>query len=139
MREHQWLYGTILGTVFWLKVLFFIWVQMMIRWSFLRFRYDQIQTLGWKILLPLGLFNVFATGALVLWDPSLRALALFGILQLGVLVALTVSPTKDDEEPEHKHGASAPHGPALPASSHAAHAGAAPAGAHASAATASSH
>nr|AAT00613.1 NADH ubiquinone oxidoreductase subunit [Myxococcus xanthus DK 1622] len=55
MQEHGWLLGTILGTVFWLKVLFLIWVQLLIRWTFPRFRYDQIQSLGWKILLPLGL------------------------------------------------------------------------------------
>nr|WP_245919993.1 complex I subunit 1 family protein [Melittangium boletus] len=126
MREHGWLYGTVLGTVFWLKVLFFIWVQMMIRWSFLRFRYDQIQTLGWKILLPLGLINVFATGALVLWDPSLRALAIFGILQILALVALTITPDKE-EAPEPKGH--------LPA----AHAETPSAAVHASASTASSH
>ena len=52
MQEHGWLYGTILGTVFWLKVLLLIWLQLVIRWTFPRLRYDQIATLGWKILLP---------------------------------------------------------------------------------------
>ncbi|WP_434380987.1 complex I subunit 1/NuoH family protein [Melittangium boletus] len=136
MREHGWLYGTVLGTVFWLKVLFFIWVQMMIRWSFLRFRYDQIQTLGWKILLPLGLINVFATGALVLWDPSLRALALFGILQILVLVGLTIRPEAEDTEHTGHTGAPAP---GLPAGTHAAHADTPSAAAHARASTAASH
>ncbi len=136
MREHGWLYGTVLGTVFWLKVLFFIWVQMMIRWSFLRFRYDQIQTLGWKILLPLGLINVFATGALVLWDPSLRALALFGILQILVLLGLTLRPESEDTEHPGHTGA---HAPGLPAGTHAAHADTPSAAAHARASTAASH
>ena len=136
MREHGWLYGTVLGTVFWLKVLFFIWVQMMIRWSFLRFRYDQIQTLGWKILLPLGLINVFATGALVLWDPSLRALAIFGILQILVLVGLTLRPEAEDTEHPGHTGAPAP---GLPAATHAAHADTPSAAAHARASTAASH
>ncbi|NTX57651.1 complex I subunit 1 family protein [Myxococcus sp. CA039A] len=109
MQEHGWLYGTILGTVFWVKVVFLIWVQLVIRWTFPRFRYDQIQTLGWKILLPLALVNVFVSGALVLWDPSLRALAVVGMLEIGVLVVLTM--TKKAEAAEGgAHGAHGAHG-----------------------------
>src|SRR5581483_2269412 len=68
--QHEWVWGTLLGTVFWLKIIVLCWVQLIIRWTFPRFRYDQIQTLGWKMLLPAGLINLFVTGALVLWDPS---------------------------------------------------------------------
>ena len=32
-----------------------------------RFRYDQIMTLGWKILLPLSLANLLITGFVMLW------------------------------------------------------------------------
>ncbi len=39
----------------------FIWV----RWTFPSFRYDQTQHLGWKILLPLALLNIFITATLV--------------------------------------------------------------------------
>lgn len=85
------LLGTILGTCFLLKVIFLCWVQLAVRWTVVRFRYDQLQTLGWKILLPLGLVNVFVTGALILWDPSLRLLALFGLVVIGAVLALTVS------------------------------------------------
>ena len=90
-KENPWLFGTLLGTVFWIKVVLLCWAQLMIRWTFPRFRYDQIQALGWKRLLPIGLANVFLTGALILWDPSLRALAIVGILEIATLLILTFS------------------------------------------------
>jgi NADH-quinone oxidoreductase subunit H len=52
--------------VFFGKVVFFIWLQMIIRWTLPRFRYDQIMKLGWKILLPLSLANILVTGLVIL-------------------------------------------------------------------------
>ncbi len=97
-RENGWVWGALLGTVFWVKVIVLCYVQLAIRWTFPRFRYDQIQTLGWKILLPLGLANLFVSGALVLWDPSLRLLALVGLLELGAVFVLTLT-SKEPSEP----------------------------------------
>jgi len=48
------------------KVVFFCWLQIMIRWTLPRFRYDQLMRLGWKGLLPLGLVNIAATAAIIL-------------------------------------------------------------------------
>ena len=48
------------------KVVFFIYLQMIIRWTLPRFRYDQIMKLGWKILLPLSLANILVTGLVIL-------------------------------------------------------------------------
>ena len=50
---------------FWL--FFFIWV----RWSVPRFRYDQLMYLGWKVLLPLALLNVVITAVLVKLFPNI--------------------------------------------------------------------
>ncbi len=43
------------------KVVFFCWLQILLRWSVPRFRYDQVMRLGWKMLLPLALLNVVVT------------------------------------------------------------------------------
>ncbi|MBN1945496.1 MAG: NADH-quinone oxidoreductase subunit NuoH [Bradymonadales bacterium] len=49
------------------KVLFLCWLQLQIRWTYPRFRYDQIMTLGWKVLLPLSLANLAVTGIVLQW------------------------------------------------------------------------
>jgi NADH-quinone oxidoreductase subunit H len=41
-------------------ILFFMWV----RWSWPRFRYDQLMNLAWKVMLPLGLVNLVALAIL---------------------------------------------------------------------------
>jgi len=46
------------------KIVFFLWLQMLVRWSLPRFRYDQIMHLGWKIMLPLALVNLVVTAGL---------------------------------------------------------------------------
>jgi NADH-quinone oxidoreductase subunit H len=48
-----------------LKVLFFCWLQVLTRWTYPRFRYDQIMDLGWKVLVPLGVLNVLVTGLIL--------------------------------------------------------------------------
>jgi NADH-quinone oxidoreductase subunit H len=40
----------------------FVWV----RWTFPRFRYDQLMRLGWKVLLPLAILNLLAVAAMTL-------------------------------------------------------------------------
>ncbi len=54
------------GALF-LKAFMFIFFFMWVRWTIPRFRYDQLMDLGWKVLIPLALLNMFVTGAVILW------------------------------------------------------------------------
>ena len=49
------------------KVIAFIFLFMWVRWTIPRFRYDQLMHLGWRILIPLALFNMLATGGFILY------------------------------------------------------------------------
>jgi len=61
--------GSVLSGIFWflLKtyavVFFFMWV----RWTYPRFRIDQLLNVSWKILLPVSLANLLLAGLLVAW------------------------------------------------------------------------
>ncbi|MBI5513080.1 MAG: NADH-quinone oxidoreductase subunit H [Deltaproteobacteria bacterium] len=58
---------------FLLKVLLLVFLQLQIRWTLPRFRYDQIMKLGWRVLLPAALVNVLATGTILLFLQAGRA------------------------------------------------------------------
>jgi NADH-quinone oxidoreductase subunit H len=62
----HWIVIVIQVLFFILKIIVFIWFQLMIRWSLPRFRYDQLMKLCWKGLLPLSLLNILAMGAFIL-------------------------------------------------------------------------
>ena len=48
------------------KVFFFIFLFMWVRWTIPRFRYDQLMNLGWKVLIPMSLINMIVTAAVIL-------------------------------------------------------------------------
>lgn len=51
---------------FLLKLVFFCWLQLLIRWTLPRFRFDHLLRLGWRELLPLALLNVVVTAFVML-------------------------------------------------------------------------
>ncbi len=55
--------------VFWfcLKVFFFMFLYVWVRWTVPRFRYDQLMAFGWKIMLPLAVANIVVTALIVAW------------------------------------------------------------------------
>ncbi len=48
-----------------IKVFFFCWLQILLRWTYPRFRYDQLMDFGWKLLIPLSLINIVATAIIM--------------------------------------------------------------------------
>ena len=77
------------------KILFICVVQVFIRWTLPRFRYDQLMRLSWRMLLPLSLFNVMATATVILAIQSFgpqaqEAIATLAQLSMALLVALSL-------------------------------------------------
>jgi NADH-quinone oxidoreductase subunit H len=105
-------FGAIGAGAFLAKMIVLMWLQLVIRWLLPRFRYDQVQKLCWKILLPAALVNIFVTGAAILIDPSLQLLAWIGlatIIVIGVLVGVTGrSASAHDASPVHGGHGTAP-------------------------------
>jgi NADH-quinone oxidoreductase subunit H len=61
----SWLVTVFQVLAFNIKVVFFCWLQILIRWTYPRFRYDQVMDMGWKGLLPLSLVNIILTAILL--------------------------------------------------------------------------
>ena len=64
----QFLPSELMSGIVWygLKVLIVINFFILLRAAIPRPRYDQLMSLGWKILLPLSLLNILITGAILL-------------------------------------------------------------------------
>ncbi len=59
--------GTLISIgAFVVKVLILLFIYIWVRWTLPRFRYDQLMGLGWKVLIPLALFNIFITAVVCL-------------------------------------------------------------------------
>jgi NADH-quinone oxidoreductase subunit H len=86
---------------FFAKTIALMWLQLTIRWLLPRFRYDQIQKLCWKILLPAALANIFVTAAVLLIDPTMKLLAWVGVAQLVVIAAVTAAAGRAAPEESH--------------------------------------
>jgi NADH-quinone oxidoreductase subunit H len=116
------LYGAVCATAFLAKVILLTWLQLIIRWLLPRFRYDQIQALCWKLLLPGALINIFVTGAAVLVDPSLELLAWIGIVEIVAMAAITLAVSRPQGAAHghdaHGHGHDDAHGHAAHAAGH---------------------
>ena len=60
MPDAHWSLGFL---AFMAKTSIFLFLFVWVRWTLPRFRFDQLMRLGWKVMLPLALFNLLLTGA----------------------------------------------------------------------------
>jgi len=80
-----WWKSVITLIMFLIKVLFFLFVFMWVRWTLPRFRYDQLMSLGWKFMLPLALAYITIMAAAVL---GLDALGVSRTAHLGGVIPI---------------------------------------------------
>jgi len=73
------------------KVLFLCWLQLTIRWTLPRFRYDQLMKLGWRMLLPASLINILITGLLVLVAQGMSEAAQHGLARAAELTQVVIA------------------------------------------------
>jgi NADH-quinone oxidoreductase subunit H len=64
LPEGVWWAAIIGHAVLMTKILLLCLLQITIRWTLPRFRFDQLMNLGWKLLLPASLINLVITAIL---------------------------------------------------------------------------
>jgi NADH-quinone oxidoreductase subunit H len=62
-------FGPALAGLFWfsLKVIIFLYCFLWFRWTWPRYRYDQLMKIGWQFLLPLAIANMIVTAVVVMF------------------------------------------------------------------------
>lgn len=88
----DWLQAVVPTVYFVLKTFVFVFVFVWLRGTLPRLRYDRLMDLGWKVLLPIGLFWVMATGAIVVLQQTVdRSLVIrWALIAFAVFAVLFV-------------------------------------------------
>ncbi|HEY2841672.1 MAG TPA: complex I subunit 1 family protein, partial [Pirellulales bacterium] len=104
-----WLTALLRVAVLLTKVFGMIIFFMLVRWSWPRFRFDQLMSLAWKVMLPLGMVNLAIMAVVVEYQSQImRALggsqaalvaAMWAIAIFAWVVAGLVSPLSTDNRP----------------------------------------
>jgi NADH-quinone oxidoreductase subunit H len=106
-NEVTWFTAIMRVLVLSIKVLGVILFFMMARWSWPRFRFDQLMTLSWKVMLPLGLVNLVAVAALVEYQQARGgtdwpdAAVMWGVAVATWIAAGVIAPLAGDNQPRN--------------------------------------
>ena len=86
---------------FLLKLFAILYLLMWVRATLPRFRYDRLMAFGWKVLIPVGLVWVMATGAIVILPQEYgkkQLLIGLAVLAAALIVAMLFWPSKKEQE-----------------------------------------
>jgi NADH-quinone oxidoreductase subunit H len=90
------------------KVLLVILFFMLVRWSWPRFRFDQLMALAWKVMLPLGLVNLVTIAVLTEYFSKenvwLRVAVSWIVTIVAWIVAGLLAPLSIDNSPRSEIG-----------------------------------
>jgi NADH-quinone oxidoreductase subunit H len=110
-QEVTWLGAFLRFAVLSAKIFAVILFFMLVRWSWPRFRFDQLMSLAWKVMLPLGLANLVTVAAVEEFRPQLvealgagqagwvATLIPWGIFFAGWIAAGLLTPSGTDNTP----------------------------------------
>jgi NADH-quinone oxidoreductase subunit H len=73
------------------KILAVILAFMLARWSWPRFRFDQLMTLAWKVMVPLGLVNLVVTAVLVEYQKDIGGIFGTDSLLIPIVISWVVT------------------------------------------------
>jgi NADH-quinone oxidoreductase subunit H len=71
LARGSFLFGLVSALGFLIKICVFLFIYIWLRGTLPRFRFDQLMSFGWKILLPLALLNIFLSATLIYFYPNL--------------------------------------------------------------------
>ena len=115
-QEVTWIGALVRFAVLSSKIFGVILFFMLVRWSWPRFRFDQLMNLAWKVMLPLGLANLVTVATIEEFRPQLveavgsgpagwiALLVPWGVFFAGWIAAGLFTPSGTDNTPIRTHG-----------------------------------
>jgi NADH-quinone oxidoreductase subunit H len=105
-NEITWMVAILRVIVMMAKVMAVILFFMLARWSWPRFRYDQLMEIGWKVMIPWGMVNLVVVATWIEFGSDFPdvGLAVVGwcVLALTWFVTSVADPTRSNNRPRRE-------------------------------------